>query len=68
MDALLLIAFGRSAAFAAAPERADMLRRAAAQQAGSSSNPRGGGPVPLGADAPLQLESWAGALEAESPI
>ena len=64
MDALLLIAFGRSAAFAAAPERAALLAHQQARNAGR----RGGGAASsgaLGSAAPLQLESWAGALEAD---
>lgn len=69
-DALLLIAFGRSAAFAAAPEREGLLRRlrtGRGRDATSASGRTGddaAGTETFGCGAPLLLDCWSGALEA----
>ena len=71
MDALLLCAFGRSAAFAAAPERAAVLHRdlrgrdgrGGGFRRGYESGARAAGSLASGEA--LQLTSWSGAMEAD---
>ena len=68
MDALLLIAFARTAAFAAAPERASLLSRPeAVRSMDAAGSVAAGAALGDAADVskPLELESWEGALEAD---
>ena len=76
MDALLLCAFGRSAAFAAAPERAALLhqdlRSHDGRRGGGRGGPRGGEFTAragsLASGEALQLTSWTGAMEADVSV
>ena len=65
MDALLLIAFGRSAAFAAAPEREAVLHEPRGGAGGGARRAFQSAGASWTAGAPMQLESWSGALEAD---